>query len=128
MGSARRPSICDMSEDTAQTPEDDRAWADLTDEIMALGERLRHTYEETSDGSGPTEDEIRQALFTLGRAWNQMAGAVGVAIQDQAVRRHLKRAAGSLASAVATTLEELTPRRPAGEAGAPAGSEREEAT
>lgn len=114
-----------MREDVGQpqTPETDGAWADLTDEILALGDRLRHTYEEASDGNGPTEDEIRQALSTLGRAWNQMAGAVGVAIQDQQVRQHLKRAAGSLASAVAATLEEFMPPQSPG--GGNAGAERD---
>ncbi len=103
-----------MSEDTAgpRNAEDDGALGELTDEILALGDRLLQSYRQAADGDGPSEDEIRQALSTLGQAWNQMAGAVGVAIQDQEVRRHLKRAAGSLASAVASTLEEFIPRPP----------------
>jgi hypothetical protein len=110
-----------MSEDTGgpEPPDDNGAWAELTDEILALGSRLRQTYAETVDGKGPTEEEVRQALSTLGRAWNHMAGAFGVAIQDREVRQHLRRAAGSLASAVATTLEEFMPREPPGDGSAP---------
>ncbi len=93
------PTISGMSEDTGgpETPDDEGAWAELTDEVLALGGRLRQTYTEAADGKGPTEEEIRQALSTLGRAWNHLAGAFGVAIQDREVRQHLKSAAGSLA-------------------------------
>ena len=122
------PTISGMSEDTGgpETPDDEGAWAELTDEVLALGGRLRQTYTEAADGKGPTEEEIRQALSTLGRAWNHLAGAFGVAIQDREVRQHLKSAAGSLASAVSATLDELIPRESPGDGSARAQAKGEE--
>lgn len=90
-------------------PEGSGPWSDLTDDLLGLTDRLRGTYRRVADETGPSEAEVREAFTTLAGAWNQLAGAVGVAIQDQEVRDHLKKAASSLANAVAASLSEFLP-------------------
>lgn len=92
-----------MEEDARQHS----AWAELTDDLVALTERLRTAYREVADRSGPSEEEIRAALDTLAGAWRQVAGSVGAALGDEEVRAHLKAAAGSLVKAIGVTLAEL---------------------
>ncbi len=72
-----------------------------------LGERLRDTYRNVSNGDGPSEEEVREALAILAGAWDQVAGSVSAALQDPEVRERLKAAAGSFANAVGTTISEL---------------------
>lgn len=84
-------------------------WSELTDDLLGLTDRLRATYRRAADESGPSEDQVRDALRTLAGAWNQLAGSVGTAIQDPEVKRHLKKAASSLVNAVGASLSELRP-------------------
>ncbi len=93
-----------------QTDPTSRPWDDLTEDLLGVTERLKAGYRRVADESGPTEEEIRDALRTLGAAWNQVAGSVGEVIRDEEVRTHLKRAASSLADAVGATLSEIVPR------------------
>lgn len=90
-------------------PADQGAWAELTDDLLALTDRIRSTYREVAEESGPSEDEVRAAFATLVGAWQQVAGSVGAALQDEEVRSHLKKAAGSLVKAIGVTLSELAP-------------------
>lgn len=87
----------------------DGSWSELTDDLLGLTEKVRSTYREAARESGPSEDEIRAAFQTLVGAWSQIAGSVGAAISDPAVRQHLKRAANSLMTAVGATLSEVIP-------------------
>lgn len=84
-------------------------WSELTDDLLGLTDKLRTTYRRAADQSGPSEDQVRDALRTLAGAWNQLAGSVGTAIQDPEVKRHLKKAASSLVNAVGASLSELIP-------------------
>lgn len=86
------------------------AWDDLTEDLVDLTERLRAAYQRVSDESGPSEEEVRRAVRTLGQAWHQVAPSVGEVIRDEEVKAHLKRAASSLADAVGASLSELIPR------------------
>lgn len=86
-------------------------WSELTDDIIGLAERVKATYRRVADETGPSEDEIRQAFSTLAGAWNQMAGSVGAAFQDEDVRHHLRKAGSSLLDAIGATLSEALPDR-----------------
>jgi hypothetical protein len=88
----------------------DESWTELTDELLALTNKLRTTYRRVADESGPTEEEIRRALGTLAGAWSQLAGSVSEAVADPEVRAHLRRAGGSFVSAVTAGLGELASR------------------
>ncbi len=72
-----------------------------------MGERLKGTYRRVASEDGPTEEEIKEAFATLAGAWDQIATSVSSALQDPEVRRKLKDAASSLATAVGTTINEL---------------------
>lgn len=85
------------------------SWSELTDDVVELTERLRGTYRRVADETGPSEEEIKQALRTLAGAWTPIAGAVGTAFQDEETKAHLKNAAKSLARAVGATLSEVVP-------------------
>lgn len=104
--------------DDSPPPRDDRSddaggpWSDLTDELVALTDRLRGTYRRVAEESGPTEDEVKEALRTLAGAWNQMAGSIGAALQDPEVKSHLKKATSSLVSAIGASLSDLAPTSP----------------
>ncbi|CAN5775885.1 hypothetical protein BH23ACT5_BH23ACT5_20250 [soil metagenome] len=87
--------------------EEHEPWSDLTDELNALTDKVRVTYRRLADESGPTEEEIHQALGTLAGAWQQVAGSVTEAVADPEVRTHLKRAGSSFLSAVVAGLGEL---------------------
>ncbi len=82
-------------------------WTELTDELVALTNKLRTTYLRVAHESGPTEGEICDALGTLAGAWSQVAGSVSEAVADPEVRSHLKRAGGSFVDAIAAGLGEF---------------------
>lgn len=82
-------------------------WHTVTSEFSGLGRRLRETYRRVAEEDGPSEDQIREALATLGAAWSQVSGSVGAALQNPEVRDHLKAAAGAFASAIGSTVSEL---------------------
>jgi hypothetical protein len=56
---------------------------------------------------GPSEDDVREALQTLGNAARSLADSIGVAMRDPDVRRQVKDAAASLVAALGTTFDEL---------------------
>jgi hypothetical protein len=93
--------------DPTTDPRDD-PWDEVTNRFGELGHRLKSTYRKVADEQGPTEDEIREALSTLGGAWDQIAGSVSEILRDPETRDGLKRAAGSLASALGSTLSDLS--------------------
>lgn len=94
------------SDPTTDEPTD--PWDRATSQFGDLGDRLKSTYRKVTDGNGPTEDEVRQALATLLDAWNQVAGSISEAIRDPETKEELKKAATSLANAVGTTIVDLS--------------------
>jgi hypothetical protein len=91
--------------DDPTSPED--PWDTVAAEFRALGRRFRETYGKATADGGPTEDEVREALATLARAWGQIAGSVGAALQEPEVRRQVKEAASTFATAVGNTITDL---------------------
>ncbi|MFP3914252.1 MAG: hypothetical protein ACLFWM_05210 [Actinomycetota bacterium] len=87
-------------------PFEDPARTDAADRLM---DELRRAYASIVGEDGPTEQEVAEALRTLGAAGSTVARALGSAGRDEAVRRHLIRALGSLGEAASAFLEELAP-------------------
>lgn len=110
--------------DTQDTDPSNDPWDEVTDRFSELGHRLKSTYRKVADEQGPTEDEIKEALSTLAGAWDQIAGSVSDILRDPEARDGLKRAAGSLASALGSTLSDLNSEFGAGRAN-PGDSEEE---
>jgi hypothetical protein len=79
-------------------------WDAVSAEWSALKVRLKDTYQRIASDDAPTEDEIRDALATLAGAWDQVASSFSAAMSDPETRAQLKRAAGSLASALGATV------------------------
>lgn len=80
----------------------------MTNRFGELGDRLKSTYRKVADEQGPSEDEIKGAFATLAGAWDQIAESVSDILRDPETRDGLKRAAGSLASALGSTLSDLS--------------------
>ncbi len=94
--------------ETQDTDPQEVPWDEVTDRFVHLGHRLKSTYRKVADEQGPTEDEIKGAFSTLAGAWDQIAGSVSEILRDPETRDGLKRAAGSLASALGSTLSDLS--------------------
>ncbi|MPZ52451.1 MAG: hypothetical protein GEU79_06925 [Acidimicrobiia bacterium] len=90
-----------------ETPDDrnDKAepWDEVNDRFTELARRIGNTYRDSAS-AGPSEEEIRSALHTLGSAWESMTSAVASALGDPEVRRDVSEAAGSMASAIGDSL------------------------
>jgi hypothetical protein len=82
-------------------------WDAVSAEWSALKDRLRRTYRELASDDGPTEEEIKEALATLAGAWDQVAASFSTAMSDPDTRAQLKKAAGSLATALGATVTGL---------------------
>ncbi|MGH8943467.1 MAG: hypothetical protein ACRDWF_11665, partial [Acidimicrobiia bacterium] len=52
-------------------------------------------------------EEVKKALSTLAGAWDQVAASFSAALSDPDTRASLKRAAGSFATALGTTVSGL---------------------
>ena len=95
--------------DSDPTTDDERDhWQSVTTDFGEIGQRLRDTYRKIADDRGPTEDEIKQAFATLAGAWDQVSESVTTALSDPALRQQIKDAAGSFASAVGSTITDLS--------------------
>ena len=79
----------------------------MVGEWKALGRKLRDTYHQSAGESGPTEDEVKAALRTLGGAFDRLTTAVGAAARDQQVRENAKKAATGFLEAVGAAFSEL---------------------
>lgn len=85
----------------------DDPWDRLADQFSSLGDKLKSRYREVSGEEGPSEEELRAALRTLGGAWDRFAEAVSTAIKDEEVRRSVKQTASSLAEAIGAAFNEI---------------------
>ena len=97
-------------------------WDAVTLEWTALKDRLRDTYRDLASDEGPSEEEIKAALATLAGAWDQVAASFSAAMGNPDTRAQLKKAAGSLATALGATVSGLGEeiRRPEESDGQPA--------
>jgi hypothetical protein len=82
-------------------------WDRLADQFAALRRKLRDTYRQSAGSEGPSEEDIREALRTLGGAWDRLAEAIEVAVRDEQVRAGIKQAATGFVEAVGSAFSEL---------------------
>lgn len=90
-------------------PDPAAAWDELTEQLVALTEKVRSTYRDMAPDSGPSAEEISDALRTLAAAGGHVAASIRTASRDPAVRSHLRNAAGSMVAAVRASLSEVLP-------------------
>jgi hypothetical protein len=86
---------------------DDDPWDRLAAQFASLGEKLKSRYREVAGSEGPTDEELKAALRTLGGAWDRVADAVTAAMKDEEVRRSVKQTATSLADAMGAAFNEI---------------------
>lgn len=82
-------------------------WDSVSNELSSLGERLRLIYQRVASEDGPTEEEVRSAFATLAGVWDQVAESLSAALDDPETRAQLRRAAGSFAAALGTSISDL---------------------
>jgi hypothetical protein len=94
-------------EDNEQTQDPTDPWAEASSRWSSIGDKLKDRYREMSGEGGPSEDEVRSALETLGDAARAVADSVGTAMKDPEVRDQVKDAAASFVTALGQTFSQL---------------------
>ncbi len=86
------------------------AWAEVAEQLNALGSTLKDHYvagERAQVAEAPTQDELKDALKTLGDAATAALGTVGEAFKDPTIKEEIRATAGSLVNAVGVSVSEL---------------------
>jgi hypothetical protein len=81
-------------------------WERLGEQFASLRQKLADTYRQ-QPSEGPSDDEVRGAFHTLGRAWDRLTDAVGTAVRDEGVREQAKQAATGFFEAVGAAFSQL---------------------
>lgn len=79
-------------------------WKELGDQLESLGLKLKlHVMEETTE----LDEDVKDGLARVGKAIEDVFGAIGDAVDDDAVRADAKEAGRRLVDAVDATLTEV---------------------
>lgn len=82
-------------------------WQQATEQFSSLGSTLRERYTEIVGDDGPAEDDVRDAIKTIGTAAQSMFESISASMRDPAVRDQVKEASATFFSAIGRTLGEL---------------------
>jgi hypothetical protein len=82
-------------------------WDRLGEQFTSLGGKLRDRYQAVAGPEGPSLDEVKAALTTLGGAMDRVVEALSVAVKDDQVRTSLKQTAATFAEAMGAALSEV---------------------
>lgn len=107
MGAEQLIGTIEQVENHEHDPTAADPWTEASERWADVGDGLRRRYRDLVGDRGPTEDDLREALRTLGDAARSVADSVGSAMRDPEVRAQVKEAAASLVSALGATFEEL---------------------
>ncbi len=89
-------------EDSREDP-----WKTAGEQWAGIGATLRDHYQELVGERGPSQDQVSEALRTLGTAAAFLSESVGQALRDPATKTRLKTATAGLLSAVGRTISDL---------------------
>lgn len=85
----------------------DEAWNEVGDQFKRLGSTFKHLYE-TRDvdqqSDPPSDDEVKDALRTLGESVSHAFATVGDAFNDPEVKEETRQAAGLFFDALGATF------------------------
>lgn len=88
----------------------DEAWNDVGEQLKALGMMFKSHYQ-AYEGEDITEvvseDEVKDALRTLGESAKAAFGTIGDAFTDPEIREEARQTAGSFFDALGATFSEL---------------------
>ncbi len=79
----------------------------MAERWSSVGDKLKDRYAEMVGDQGPTEDQVKEALRTLGTAVQAVVESVGAALRDPETRTQVKDAAAGFASAMGQTFNDL---------------------
>ncbi|MDH4116475.1 MAG: hypothetical protein OEX04_01190 [Acidimicrobiia bacterium] len=96
-----------MEEHTHDPREPGDPWRAAAESWSDVGDKLRDKYSELVGDDGPSENDVRSALKTLGTAVQAVFDSLGAAMRDPEVRTQVKDATAGFASAVGQTFSEL---------------------
>ena len=82
-------------------------WKHVGERWAGIRDELRSKYRDVAGEDGPSEDQVREALNTLGGAAQRLVESVGDAARDPEMRGKLKEVAASLVTALGRTFEDL---------------------
>ncbi|MCL1595185.1 MAG: hypothetical protein M3132_12620 [Actinomycetia bacterium] len=88
----------------------DEAWNDVGDQFKKLGSTFKQFYQvhESSEGvDPPSEDDVRDALRTLGDSVRQAFATVGDAFNDPEIKEETRYTAGLFFDALGATFSGL---------------------
>ncbi|MFV1971150.1 MAG: hypothetical protein ACC683_09135 [Acidimicrobiia bacterium] len=88
----------------------EEAWNDVGEQFKKLGSTLKYHYqaqEGVEETEVVSEDEIKDALRTLGESIKRAFATVGDAVKDPEVKEEVRQTAGSLFDALGATFSEL---------------------
>lgn len=88
----------------------DEAWNNVGEQLKNLGSVLRNHYEARHDEDvteAVSEDEVKEAMRTLGESIKSAFGAVGDAVTDPDLQDVARQTAGSFIEALGATFSEL---------------------
>ncbi len=91
------------------------AWTEAGEKFSALGQQLKHHYDEehksdsvTSQEQSASQEQVKDAVRRLGAAVEDVFDAMGKAAKDTAVKEDAKQAGQSLAGALSATFAEVS--------------------
>lgn len=79
----------------------------VADRWAAVSSAVRNRYRQVVGNDGPADEDVRQALVTIGDAVKAVVVSINGALQEPSTREHLKKVTSSIASAVGATLADL---------------------
>jgi hypothetical protein len=88
----------------------DNTWNNVGEQLEKLGSVFRHHYEARENEEGGeviSDDEIKEAMRTLGESIKTAFGAVGDAVTDPDLQDAARQTVGSFFEALGATFSEL---------------------
>jgi len=88
----------------------DEAWNEVGEQFKRLGSTFKHHYQvhdDSQDSAVPSENDVKDALRTLGESIKQAFGAVGDTLSDPEIKEETRRTAGMFFDALGTTFSEF---------------------
>ena len=88
----------------------DEAWTDVGEQLKKLGSALKQHYEaqESDETAEPvSQDDVKQAIRTLGNSIKASLGAVGDAATDPDLHDVARQTVGSFFEAIGVTFSEV---------------------
>ena len=85
----------------------DDPWYQAGERFSSIAAKLRDRYAEIVGEDGPDEDEVRDAMKTIGTAAQSLVESISASMRDPEVRDQMKDASSTFFSAIGQTLSEL---------------------